>query len=402
MTKTNLRKKLAGWQAVRLLFDFKKHAGLPLLFLLLIFLPMADQLFDISPHIPIKEKRKLAAKPKFSLGHAREFFNQYEAYLNDHFGFRKHLVFHHNRLTVELFRTSPTVKVLIGRQGWLFISNDNDYNNEIISYRALKPFSQQELVQFKIVLEQRRDWLAKRGCRYVFMVAPNKSTIYPEFLPATIRKAHPQTRMDQLIDYLAKHSSLRILDMRPALLAAKAKNRIYHKTDSHWNDLGGYFAYREIILHLQRYFPDVKPRPLGDFKIDRRLTQGGDLAIMLSLQKKMFRETRITVRPKVPFRSRRAVPTAEFPEFKWIHLTATACPGGQIPAAVMVRDSFAHQFYPYLSEHFRRMVYIWDWGLHFYPDVIEKEKPVIVIDQMVEWALMNRVPKNPQALQRRN
>ena len=378
------------------LFAFKKNAGLPLVFLLLIWLPLADMVFRIGEPVSIRENRKLAEKPPFALRRPWDYLKGYEAFFNDHFGFRTRLLLAHNRLVYGLFHASPTEKVLIGRQGWLFLSRLADFTNEIDYYRAVKPFSLKELAAFKKVLEERRDWLAGRGIRYLFVLAPNKSTIYPEFMPAAVKRVHPRTRLDQLADYLARYSDLRLLDLRPALLQEKRSLRVYHKTDSHWNDLGGYVAYREMLGRLGDYFPGVTPMPLGDFTVGPVEGPEGDLASMLALRSDRWRETTITVEPKVPFRSRPAAPTPGFaPVNSWIRMEATERAGAPIPAAVMVRDSFAHQLIPYLSETFARIVYIWDWDLHFYPDVIAKERPQVVIDEMAERSLLNPVPVNP-------
>ncbi|MEI9865253.1 MAG: hypothetical protein WDN00_12025 [Limisphaerales bacterium] len=45
--------------------------------------------------------------------------------------------------------------------------------------------------------KKRRDWLAKRGIAYLFVVAPDKHSIYPEELPGWAVKVRPQTKLDQ-------------------------------------------------------------------------------------------------------------------------------------------------------------------------------------------------------------
>jgi hypothetical protein len=142
--------------------------------------------------------------------------------------------------------------------------------------------------------------------------------------------------------------------------------------------------------------------PLDGFVVSQASTPGGDLAVMLSLQRDRYREMRVAVKPKVPFHARPAAPTPGFkPGARWVRVQASESPAGEIPAAVMIRDSFAQQLHPYLSEHFRRIVYIWDWELRFYIPVIEKEKPWIVIDEMAERSLLNPIPVNPPELRRR-
>ena len=66
----------------------------------------------------------------------------------------------------------------------------------------------------------------------------------------------------------------------------------------------------------------------------------------------------------------------------------------------MVHDSFAHQMKQFLSEDFSKIVYIWDWSLNFFDKIIEKEEVKIVIDEMVEYSLLSRLPVNPRKLRK--
>jgi hypothetical protein len=65
----------------------------------------------------------------------------------------------------------------------------------------------------------------------------------------------------------------------------------------------------------------------------------------------------------------------------------------------MYRDSFSTILMPLLSEHFRRIVYIWNanyksaWGCDFDPEIIEKEKPDVFIEEFVERKI-GQIPTN--------
>jgi hypothetical protein len=50
--------------------------------------------------------------------------------------------------------------------------------------------------------------------------------------------------------------------------------------------------------------------------------------------------------------------------------------------AIVFRDSFAGSWYLFLGQHFREVLYIWhyDWDR----PLIEREKPDVVIDEMLE------------------
>jgi alginate O-acetyltransferase complex protein AlgJ len=385
-----------GWRSW---LPAKESGCLPLLFLLFISLPLMDQVFKFLRPFELVEKRKLAEKPAFALRQPFRFMQRYENYYNDYFPFRTRLVYLNNLLTYKIFRTSATAKVIIGRQGWLFLGNINPFFDEIDYYRNLKPFTIRELRYWQILLEERRDWLKRRGIDYIFTIAPNKSTIYPEFMPAAIKKIHAQSRLDQLIAHLEKYSRLRILDLRPALREAKKIRPTYYRTDTHWNDWGGYVAYGEIINNVRSRFNFISPRPLPDYRLEPSDFRSGDLALMLSLPD-IFWETEWRIRAKDPLHAR-VVPAGDLePKNNLAAITVHACAAGTLPAALMVHDSFAHPLKQFLSEDFSKTVYIMNWALNFWDKVIEREKVKIVIDEMVEYSLLNRFPVNPAALRR--
>ena len=72
-----------------------------------------------------------------------------------------------------------------------------------------------------------------RQIGYVFTLAPDKHVIYPEYFPRTLHPASSESRMDQVFDAVAGTGVA--VDLRPRIVAAKARERVYHLTDSHWN-----------------------------------------------------------------------------------------------------------------------------------------------------------------------
>jgi len=377
-------------------FALGKNPGLPLLFLLLIFLPLADMVFKICEPLPIKEKRRLADTPRFEWRKPWSFLEESESYFNDHFGFRTHLLYQHNRLTVGLFGVSPTDKVIIGRQGWLFMARESETRNELDYFRQLTLLTPQQVRHWRNMLRQRRRWLEERGIAYMFIVVPNKSTVYSEFMPANIRRRHGQSRLDQLLAALAREDDFPVIDLRETLAAAKRSYRIYNKTDSHWNELGAFFAFEKIMARLARIYPELDRPALEDFIIEYSDRNGGDLALMLSLQKVQFREQTIRLRPKIPVATRLLRPKRSLGPY--IRETSSECPSATLPTLLLVHDSFVHQLKPLLNPRFRRIIYIWDWGLHFFKDAIEEEKPEIVIEEITERVLADLVLENPPGL----
>jgi hypothetical protein len=92
--------------------------------------------------------------------------------------------------------------------------------------------------------------------------------------------AAPFTALDQLTAALQTQSRFDFIDLRPPLKAAKAKDQIYYKTDSHWNSLGAYLALATV---LQGRLPQGVSLPaFAEYRPDPR-PFAGDLVQLLGL-----------------------------------------------------------------------------------------------------------------------
>lgn len=361
--------------------------GLIALFVSAIWLPTADTYLDIDHSRAPVEKRVLASKPEPSF--TWDFFlglpGKYEAYFNDHFGFRKMLIRTHSDFTVQWLGGVSSPEVMKGKDGWLFYTGGRVMEH---CCRATIPFRPGRLLEWKQVLEHRRDWLESLGSRFLLVIVPNKHTVYSEYLPDWVTRVGEKSRLDEFVEYMARNTDIEILDLREALAEAKKSIRVYYKTDSHWNDAGALAAYREIMKLLSKWFPGAQPLPESDFDYRRLETRGGDLAMMLG-QERAIKEEDIIVRPKKARRARKVDPgqlLSMYPWKKGKEPIVTECDDAKIPRAVMLRDSMTVPLIPLLSEHFGRIVYIWD---HVFDEaVIRHERPDVVIYAIGERTLV--------------
>ena len=79
-------------------------------------------------------------------------------------------------------------------------------------------------------------------------------------------------------------------------------------------------------------------------------------------------------------------------------ISSPARPQGEIPSAVLLRDSFGEGLLPYLAGHFQRADWVWTYD--FPADLIEQVHPSLVIEQLVERKLMVLDPVNPPVVER--
>jgi hypothetical protein len=231
-------------------------------------------------------------------------------------------------------------------------------------------------------MEERNAFCTARGIPYLFVVAPSKYDIYPQYMPDNLTRIGTTCRLDQLLDYLRQtQSPVRVLDLRDALLKAKEDGtRLFQKTDTHWSDRGAWVAYQAMMNAVKPIVPNVRVLDSTEFEPVLRIRPGMDLAGVLGLNDVLVEES-FDLRPKIPLRLPDVVQDVVDP------ITVEATGAGQ-PRIVMFRDSFMTTVLPYIAESFGHGVYFWEDG--FDQKVIEQERPDIVIQQIAQRKLMRR------------
>ncbi len=351
------------------------------MFLGVISLPLVGKLLPSEGSFALTENRRPAPLPTIKVsgpgwGYSIVSFpRRFERYWNDSFAFRWYLIRAHS-LAMLALGMSPSPKALVGQDGYLFYAAEQSVDY----FRGVKPFDAAGVARWREDLENRRRWLAERGIRYLVVVAPDKETIYPEFMPPALRPVRAESRLDQLLTDLRLHSKVEVVDLRSALLRAKADERVYHKTDTHWNDAGALVASREILNWLRRWFPEIGTEPPPG-SLQTRMAAGGDLARMLALEDRLP-EMRIEWVPSSP---KRAHVIADDPVDS-PDITVMGCTDCRGPRVVMNQDSFNTNLAPFLADHFSRLVRV--DGSRLNHALIEREKPALVIQEFVERALM--------------
>ena len=368
-------------------------------FVIAIALPLADVLVGLDPTPVLTEKRRLAPPPPLRPGEmvSVSYIGALESWWNDNFGFRRALVRQYSRILLAL-GVSPTKSIVLGKAGWLFFADDD----ALASYRAVHPFTAEELEVWRQRMERRRDWLAERAIHFLVVVAPSKETIYPEFMPDALNRVRPTTRMDQLAAHLRARSTVVVLDLRGPLREGKGRGILYLRTDTHWNDRGAFLVSQEIVGRLGEWFPRLRARPESAFEPVTHDGWSGDLVAMLSLEGRL-REPRLELRPRGARLARPAAVVLPGVEPQRT-ASATEIDDPTLPRAVMFHDSFGVSLQPFLSEHFARIVYSsgsGDWRRNFDARLVERERPQVAIQEIAERllvapaALLGKAPEGP-------
>lgn len=235
------------------------------------------------------EKRKLSSMPRFSIENYDNYSKDFEDFYNDHMPCRDTLISLDSNLNYYLFHQVPISSdsgiVIIGKDNWLFYGSQAD-GNPIDDYMGRNLLSEDELENLKNNCQKIQRDLQKEGSQLVIFVAPNKERMYSEFMPEQYGVPADNYRALQIINYIRKHTDIQIVYPYDELMKVKAQidDRLYYKTDTHWNNIGSYVATRVLLQELNVDIPDIYSNQL---RIERNEYHNGDLAQMLNMTTQM-------------------------------------------------------------------------------------------------------------------
>ena len=338
-------------------------------------IPSLLTLFDVKL-IENCEKRELNTLPSFSF--SEKFIDDFENYFDDNFGLRHSLISWGSSIKVNLFKSSVHPQnVKFGKSGWLFYNKiDGSMFN---SYTHRNLLSNEELDSLVEVWENRKIDLENKGIKYIMAVWPNKSAIYPEFIPLTMQAQIKDTvsKTNQILNYLhSSKSSIPFIAVRSKFMEEKKKNQLYRKLDTHWNQAGAFYAYRYFMEETSNIL-GVVPYNLDDFTITYHAESKGDLLSMLGIcETNSFSENNPTLRLKDNTLST----TKSGGKYKNSLIFKNEKCENRLKVLIF-RDSFTDALIPFFKNHFYETHFVWfDYQNH----IVDSIKPNIVITSFVE------------------
>lgn len=170
-------------------------------------------------------------------------------YFNRRIGLRKQMVTMYNKLFVGIFRESPDKDVIAGKDGWLF------YGRTLGDYEGTDCLSDKELRDISKTLSLLDENCRRNNIDFVFAVAPNKNSLYSEFMPDYYPKSKVSSDAERL-NFFLKKNNIKYVDLFSEF---KSQNKIlYRKTDSHWTNEGAGLAADAILnmfgMNHKQYF----------------------------------------------------------------------------------------------------------------------------------------------------
>jgi alginate O-acetyltransferase complex protein AlgJ len=302
-----------------------------------------------------------------------------DAYLQDYFPYRGAVFNLYKDVQSDIFGENPIPKKVVqGNNGLLFLGDS--YSDVILESKGINIFKEDEVKKIGDKILSNRTMLKSQGIDYYLAIAPNKHSIYGEYLP--IIKSPNPTKIEQLKKYLDANSENLLIDMSDLLKVNKDTTLLFYKSDTHWNPSGAFWGYKRLMNALEKDRESLKSFELSDFMFYNKNSKGGDLSRMLgdkSSEYKFFAKHKHSTSEKMM--SRMPVPEnySRKPEDYEKRYRSKA----NRLKIILFRDSFSTGLIDYLNENFGESVFIWNFGM-FDKAIIDQEKPDIVVQEIVE------------------
>ncbi len=157
-----------------------------------------------------------------------QYLQEAAAFVNDRFFLRQELITLDNRLTADLLGNSGEDKVIMGKDGWLF------FTETLADYTGTAPLTEQELFAIGENLRLMQQYCTANGRDFVFVVAPNKNSVYGQFMPnfGVVSEIPEGKRLLGVLQEMGVNT----VDLYAAL--TEQETPLYFAHDSHWNSRG--------------------------------------------------------------------------------------------------------------------------------------------------------------------
>lgn len=171
-----------------------------------------------------------------------KYLQQLGDYFSTHYAFRPQIISADAEIQSKVFGTSNLDSVVVGKNNRLY------YSSTLDNYLGRNLMSQRAIFNTKHNLEITQKYLNENNIKFLFTVAPNKNTLYPENMPYYYGKKESTNSNLKNFASSLKGSNLNYCDLLAAL--ESYDEVLYLEQDSHWNNKGALIAYNMILDSL--------------------------------------------------------------------------------------------------------------------------------------------------------
>ncbi|MGN0366679.1 MAG: hypothetical protein ACI4E5_12175 [Suilimivivens sp.] len=324
------------------------------------------------------ENRNVTERPTFNIANYKTYTAEYEKFYNDNLPFRSKWISMNSKLDFFLFKKSPSDDVILGEDGWLF------YLEELPDFQKNNLYTKEQLEATRKEVLQTKNYLNNLGIEFYVFIAPNKTSIYGEYMPDYMDRKEGASRTQQLVDYLQMTTDVNIIFPKRELQQAAndySDMPLFFKLDTHWNYLGGYYGSKILLEKMGIEMPVMEELTYEVINEPVFYWNGYDLANMMGLSDVLDVDVNYNLSG---YSTSKVIYDGDVPNdvgaFNTYCRTFSDAPDSR--RVLLVRDSFATAMMPYLAAQFQE---IYSPFAHYMTkEQIAEEAPDILIVELVE------------------
>lgn len=165
-------------------------------------------------------------------------------------------------------------KVLVGKEGWLFLINDS---NHAIDYTTgIRNFPTEKIISWKDLILKRKLQCEEMNIKYLHLICPEKDVACNQYLPEhfNISDNRPIIKLLKQLDYYADFIYPDYTDWEHGY----DQKPPFTKGDTHWSFFGAYHATKLLLDRISLEFKSIKIFPLENYQF-KIYYQASDLQV---------------------------------------------------------------------------------------------------------------------------
>lgn len=329
------------------------------------------------------ENRLLAARPKIYDDDGNLNKNvtlDFEAWFEDHVGFRSDLVLANARFLYYGFD-------VLTNTGDCYLGPNGELNyatwNMLQDYAHVNLRSEEELEEIAASYQIFNDYLEGQGIQYYYLQCWDKHSIYPEYFMDSVIQYGNVSKTDQIMDALINDTSVDVILIKEMFLSQKDEYDFFSVWGdaSHWTERGAFVAYQALMEEINAH-NNEKYLILQEDDYEITLTDQGS-ELFGGIHQEDYLE-------KFSLKEPKAYRTEEEPLFLSPHQreSRTIFVNDHVDnddVLLVIGDSYIdHYIIDDLAESFSKTVMVWGEYTREIERLVEYYHPTIVINENAE------------------
>ncbi len=270
--------------------------------------------------------------------------------------------------------------------------------NSRIFFQPTLPFYLGQNQADEATLEVTKNLLVKfreKVCKYtgkdtqiIYMICPNPSTVYYDEMRDYISSAtggkKNKTAAWQFVEKMQGVNGFIVPNMYELYDKYKSED-IFYRTDTHWSELGAFYAYTEMIQFVKDDFTKTPMYTLSDFNVVYEDCSAGDYSSMLGSMREqtpfLYPKSSFPTGAYYPARRKSGVnistAVSYYPEYSSVN-------GSGLPTCYFMGDSYGANFLPFAGMSFGEMYgssgdqgVLWNYSVDY--GILSTEKPDYIL-----------------------